>query len=219
MSSPMPWPGRTFGALAEQNQHLAHWERTVADVRIHGTTRQQVASALSKNSPPCCPCRPVCSRSLKKPSAPCIATAMWKWTKPITRCPPNISANRSGCAGMTARCASSMPAGNNSAYMPAWNPDVFQSPGHRWRPGHPPSQFGVLLGRAQNLGTDCAAWAQTLVQQRGVAGMRALMGLAALTAHHSYKPSIPRVPKPRPKAPGGCAMCASCSKRPAPPRK
>jgi hypothetical protein len=34
--------GRTFANLHEQNDHLLHWETTVADTRIHGTTRQQV---------------------------------------------------------------------------------------------------------------------------------------------------------------------------------
>lgn len=34
--------GRSFASLAEQNLHLAQWERTVADTRIHGTIRQQV---------------------------------------------------------------------------------------------------------------------------------------------------------------------------------
>ena len=33
---------RTFRSLSEQNAHLAHWESTVADTRIHGTTRKQV---------------------------------------------------------------------------------------------------------------------------------------------------------------------------------
>src|SRR6185437_2051340 len=34
--------GRTFASLPEQNAYLRHWEETVADTRIHGTTRQQV---------------------------------------------------------------------------------------------------------------------------------------------------------------------------------
>jgi hypothetical protein len=34
--------GMTFASLHEQNVHLRHWEATVADTRIHGTTRQQV---------------------------------------------------------------------------------------------------------------------------------------------------------------------------------
>jgi transposase len=34
--------GHTFTSLEAQNQHLLAWETTVADTRIHGTTRQQV---------------------------------------------------------------------------------------------------------------------------------------------------------------------------------
>ena len=34
--------GRTFGSLAEQNEFLLNWEQTVADTRIHGTTKKQV---------------------------------------------------------------------------------------------------------------------------------------------------------------------------------
>lgn len=36
--------GKEFDALNAQNDHLAHWERTVADTRIHGTTKKQVAA-------------------------------------------------------------------------------------------------------------------------------------------------------------------------------
>jgi len=34
--------GRVFGSLAVENEHLWQWERTVADTRIHGTTKQHV---------------------------------------------------------------------------------------------------------------------------------------------------------------------------------
>jgi len=34
--------GRRFNSLDEQNQRLRHWNRTVARLRIHGTTRRQV---------------------------------------------------------------------------------------------------------------------------------------------------------------------------------
>jgi len=34
--------GRVFSSLAEQKLFLLHWERTVADTRIHGTTKKQV---------------------------------------------------------------------------------------------------------------------------------------------------------------------------------
>jgi transposase len=40
--------GRRFESLAAQNLFLAEWERTVADTRIHGTTRQQVGKLFAQ---------------------------------------------------------------------------------------------------------------------------------------------------------------------------
>jgi transposase len=40
--------GRRFASLAEQNQFLLQWERTTADTRIHGTTRQQVTKCFEE---------------------------------------------------------------------------------------------------------------------------------------------------------------------------
>lgn len=43
--------GRKFQSLAEVNQFLAHWEKTVADVRIHGTTKRQVIELFGLEKP------------------------------------------------------------------------------------------------------------------------------------------------------------------------
>jgi transposase len=40
--------GRTFESLAAQNLFLSEWERSVADTRIHGTTRRQVAKLFEE---------------------------------------------------------------------------------------------------------------------------------------------------------------------------
>ena len=44
--------GRTFSSLADQNQHLQAWEATVADTRIHGTTRRQVKEVFQQAEQP-----------------------------------------------------------------------------------------------------------------------------------------------------------------------
>ena len=44
--------GRTFTSLAEQNQFLCEWEATVADTRIHGTTRRQVGKVFCESEKP-----------------------------------------------------------------------------------------------------------------------------------------------------------------------
>ena len=41
--------GRTFASLADQNDYLLRWETTVADTRIHGTTRKQVQKLFLEN--------------------------------------------------------------------------------------------------------------------------------------------------------------------------
>jgi transposase len=41
--------GRQFSSLQEQNNHLLHWEATVADTRIHGTTCKQVSKLFQEN--------------------------------------------------------------------------------------------------------------------------------------------------------------------------
>ena len=41
--------GRQFASLEEQNAHLLHWETTVADTRIHGTTRKQVLKVFQEH--------------------------------------------------------------------------------------------------------------------------------------------------------------------------
>ena len=43
--------GRTFESLADLNRHLLHWEETVADTRIHGTTRRQVGAMFEEERP------------------------------------------------------------------------------------------------------------------------------------------------------------------------
>lgn len=44
--------GRTFSSLRKQNDHLLHWETTVADTRIHGTTQQQVLKLFREGERP-----------------------------------------------------------------------------------------------------------------------------------------------------------------------
>jgi hypothetical protein len=40
--------GRQFENLEQQNRHLLAWEASVADQRIHGTTRQQVGKVFAE---------------------------------------------------------------------------------------------------------------------------------------------------------------------------
>ena len=41
--------GKSFDSISEQNAHLQKWEKTVADTRIHGTTKKQVDSYFQEH--------------------------------------------------------------------------------------------------------------------------------------------------------------------------
>jgi len=43
--------GRKFSSLQEQNEFLRHWEKNVADKRIHGTTKRHVAQMFEEEKP------------------------------------------------------------------------------------------------------------------------------------------------------------------------
>lgn len=44
--------GRKFTSLREQNAYLLEWERTIADTRIHGTTRKPVRTLFTEVEAP-----------------------------------------------------------------------------------------------------------------------------------------------------------------------
>jgi len=67
--------GKQFESLAAHNLHLAHWEATVTDRRIHGTTRQQMgAYFLQAEKSALLRCPPACFRALTKRRAKSTGT-------------------------------------------------------------------------------------------------------------------------------------------------
>lgn len=43
--------GRKFNSIQEQNDFLLHWEKNIADTRIHGTVKRQVAQMFAEEKP------------------------------------------------------------------------------------------------------------------------------------------------------------------------
>ena len=69
--------GHSFTSLPKENQHIWHWELTVADTRIHGTTRKQVGKLFTEVEKPALLPLPA-SRSSMRPSGRFTWTAMCK---------------------------------------------------------------------------------------------------------------------------------------------
>ena len=180
--------GHRFTSLAGENDHLAQWEASVADTRIHGTIRKQVGKLFQEvERRRCCRCRWSGSRSFTKNSGSCIVTGTSKWPRHTTPCRRSTWAARSGCDGTCGWCEFSTDAWSRSPCMSARNraasaPRINTSPAEK-RSGVERGAV-YLLSRARLIGEHTARWAENMLKTRGIEGVRVLQGLLSLIHRH-----------------------------------
>lgn len=180
--------GRTFASLAEQNAHLIDWERQVADRRIHGTTRKQVAAVFEQSE-----------RSALLP----LPASRFELFQEGKRC-----VHRDGHVEVKHAYYSVPPEFLGREVWVRWDGRVVRIFDSRMRQialhaQQEPGRFSTqqnhiaaekfnsvergaawLIERAGRIGGHAQAWAQAVVQNRGVEGMRVLVGLNSL--HERY---------------------------------
>jgi|SRR5579863_1543692 len=180
--------GRSFNSLAEQNQFLQEWEASVADTRIHGTTRKQVGKAFEELE------RPALLR-LPPGRFPCFQEAQ-------------RIVNRDGHVEVAKAYYSAPPEFVGRTVWARWDGHVVRLFDQKLRQiaihaQHEPGRFATdaehiapekrrgiergtdwWLSRAGAIGVYAGLWAQDVLHERGVHGVRALIGLVGLTRHH-----------------------------------
>jgi transposase len=180
--------GKQFVSLGAQNEHLAHWEETVADTRIHGTTRQQVrARFLTVEKPKLLPLPaslfPVFSEAPRKIHRDGYAEV----DKAYYSVPPEYVRRK-----VWARWDAKLVRLFNER-MEAIAVHVRQEPGKfKTDPAHIHDHKRTLiergadwiLDRCRLLGPGAGTWAEQLYQQRGAESLRVLQGLLALAEKH-----------------------------------
>ena len=127
--------GRRFDSLDAQNAFLRHWNRTIARLRIHGTTRRQVWThfvEVEQRGAPAARQRGV-SRASPAASARSTPTATSKSPGRSTRCRSRCSGSGSACGGTRTSCASST-ATRSSRCTPASRPACLRRAPARRRP-------------------------------------------------------------------------------------
>jgi transposase len=180
--------GRTFTSLAEQNRFLAEWEASVADTRIHGTTRRQVGPFFAE---------------VEKPALGPLPAERFPFFHEAQR-----TVNRDGHVEV-AKAYYSVPAEflGHTVWV-RWDGRVVRIFDQRLtqialHPQHEPGCFATddryiveekrggiergtawWLHRADTVGTHAGRWAEAVVTQRGVHAVRAVMGLVGLTRQH-----------------------------------
>jgi transposase len=181
--------GRTFTTLAKQNEYLRQWEETVADTRIHGTTRQQVGPLFLAVERPVLLALPAerlpyfqeSLRSVHRDGHVEVAKAYYS-------VPPEY-VTRQVWARWDAHTVRIFNQRREQIALHARRPAgrFATAPAHI----HSAKIWGVergaayLLQRAALLGSHAAQWAQTMLQSRGVEGVRVLQGLLSLASRYS----------------------------------
>ncbi len=182
--------GKRFSSLVEQNRHLLEWETQVADTRIHGTTRKQVKKAFED-----------VEREALLPL-------------PVDRFPSfnevRRKVNRDGHVEVDKAYYSVPPEYLSRSVWVRWDSRVVRVFNQRFEQvamhvKHEPGRFSTqnshipkekrsgiergatrLLNQASLIGPQSGRWAEQMVQQRGVQGVRVLMGLLNLANRHPY---------------------------------
>jgi hypothetical protein len=177
--------GQTFSSLEEENRHLQHWEQTVADTRLHGTTGQQVGNLFAEVERAALLPLPLerfaffheGQRSVNRDGHIEVAHAYYS-------VPPEYLARR-----VWARW--------DERLVRIFNDRLEQIAVHvRAQPGrfctdshHIASEkisavehgAAWLVAKTRRIGTQAAAWAEAVIQARGIEGVRVVQGLLSLT--------------------------------------
>lgn len=180
--------GRQFKSLAEQNQFLEVWEKSVADTRIHGTVREQVLKRfLSAERPALRPLPAMFFPSFEEAPRSVHRDGHVEFGKAYYSTPPEYAGRK-----VWVRADSRLVRLFNTRMEPIGvharvEPGRFATDAAHIHP-HKQSLAergpAYLLGRCRRLGPGCGAWAEAMYRHRGVYGIRSLQGLLHLAKQH-----------------------------------
>lgn len=180
--------GRTFASLAAQNQYLAEWERTVADVRIHGTTRQQVSARFAIEKAALLPLPPnlfpvfhEARRSVHRDSYVEVERAYYSVPPEYIQCEVWVRWDTREVRVFNSRWE--QIALHRRLERGQFSECLGLGGGH----GPLDRQLAYWQGRAAALGDPCGRWAAGVLEHKGPIGLRTLMGLLALSDTHSFR--------------------------------
>ena len=179
--------GRSFPSLAEQNRFLQEWEATVADLRIHGTTRRQVKQLFAAERPALLPLPNERFPNLKEAQRTVHRDGHVEVERAYYSVPPE-HVGRTVWARWDGRLVRIFNQRfEQIAFHMRHLPGSFSTDDlHLCAQKKSKVELGAkaLLAQAQRLGTHTGAWAQAMLTDRGVAGIRPLLGLLSLAKKH-----------------------------------
>jgi len=180
--------GRQFTSLAEQNIFLSDWERTVADTRIHGTTRQQVIKVFNEvERPKLLPLPPSLFPVFEEAPRLVHRDGYVEFQRTYYSVPPEYVGRQVWVRWDSQLIRVFNQRREQVAVHARTEPGKFATD-----PQHLHSRYRYviqhnldhLLDRARLIGKYTGSWAEAMVQQRGPIGTRVLHGLLSLAGKH-----------------------------------
>jgi transposase len=180
--------GRSFAALEEQNRFLHDWELTVADTRVHGTTRQHVGKHFAEVERAALLPLPLESfPSFREARRAVHRDGHIEVDHAYYSVPPEYLAR-----GVWVRWDARLVRIFNDRMEPL-EVHVKAEPGRfSTKRSHVAAEkiSGVergaawQLARVSRIGPKCACWAEGVVKARGIEAVRVLIGLLSLAGRH-----------------------------------
>lgn len=179
--------GRRFDSLEELNSYLAKWNRTIARLRIHGTTRKQVYTHFLEVEKPalkplvsdCFSLFEIGTRTVHPDGHVQIAGSYY--SVPHTLVGQDVRVQwddrmlRIYAHGKCVAVHCRAPVGTFATR-------------EEHRPAHKPAReeayVAGLLGKAEHIGTGALDWSKSAIEERGVRAYRLLQGMLSLTRNH-----------------------------------
>lgn len=180
--------GHDFTSLEAQNQHLARWEATVADTRIHGTTKRHVGQVF---------------REVEQPALLPLPTERFPF---FHEAPRKVS--RDGHIEVAKAYYSAPPEYLGHSVWARWDGRLVRIFNPRFEQialhvQGPPGSFSTLVEhvlpekisglergaawlfhKIRGIGPQAHAWAAAMLAARGIEGTRVLLGLLALAKRY-----------------------------------
>jgi hypothetical protein len=188
---------KRFKSLSEENEALQYWEAHVADVRIHGTTKRQVKALFELERPHLLPLPATRFPFFHEAPRSVHKDAHVEVDKAYYSVPPEYLRHT-----VWARWDSRMvrifkevrEPGDDYGRMVLIATHVKrQLGGFSTDPNHIAAEknssvergAGFLLKLISRVGPQTTQWAQTMLQQRGIEGVRVLQGLLSMTRRYT----------------------------------
>ena len=179
--------GRSFASLTEQNAFLDEWEQSVADTRIHGTTKRQVQAQFAAERASLLPlpvdrfpCYREALRAVHRDGHIEVAGAFYS-------VPPEYVTSRVWARWDSRLVRVFNQRSEQIALHAKAEPGRFRTAGEhipREKVSAVERGTDALLRQVATIGPQTRQWAEAMTGARGVEGVRVLVGLKALAGKH-----------------------------------